>query len=574
MEKAIQDKIDQWLSSSIDQETKNAIQALVEKNDEHELSESFYRDLEFGTGGLRGIMGIGSNRINKYTVGMATQGLANYLKDSYPNQQIKVAVAYDSRNNSQSLGNIVADVFSANGIMVYLFSSLRPTPELSFAIRHLGCQSGVVLTASHNPKEYNGYKAYWSDGGQLVPPHDKNVIAEVQKVRINDVSFERNASLVVTADELVDEEYQEMLAGLVVNKAVITKMHDLKIVFSPIHGTGITHVPPILEKIGFTNVTVVEEQAVPDGNFPTVVYPNPEEAEAMKLALSKAEEIDADLVMATDPDADRVGIAVKNKHGEFQLLNGNQTGSLLIYYLLNAWKKASRLDGRQYIVKTIVTSDIIHLIARDFKVDSYDTLTGFKYIAEVIREKEGKAEFIAGGEESYGYLVGDKVRDKDAVASCALIAEMTAAAKSEGSSLFDYLIEMYKKYGFFKEKLVSITKKGRSGSEEIAEMMKNFRENPPKTLAGMRIVTILDYQNGRQQNLHDGSETTLDFPKSNVLQFITEDGTKISARPSGTEPKIKFYFSVNEPLTSEDEFDKISAVLDDRINTIIRDLGI
>jgi phosphoglucomutase len=570
----IKNKAQQWLDSSVvDAESKQQIKSWLDTNSE-ELTEAFYKDLEFGTGGLRGIMGVGSNRMNKYTLGLATQGLANYLNKSFPEGNIKVAIAHDSRNNSRTFAETTADIFSANGIKVYLFESLRPTPELSFAIRHLGCQSGVVLTASHNPKEYNGYKAYWTDGAQLVPPHDKNVISEVNAITSFDqVKWQGKPSLIQTIGAEVDEAYLQKIKELSVSPEAIEAQRDLKIVFTPIHGTGITLVPAALEKLGFKNVHIVEEQSEPNGNFPTVVYPNPEEAEALSLGLKKAKELDADILMGTDPDADRVGIAVKNNEGEWQLLNGNQTGSLILYYLLEAWKEKGKLNGNQYVVKTIVTTDLVNRMAKSYGVDCYDTLTGFKYIAGVIRELEGKKEFIAGGEESYGYLISDFVRDKDAVASCAIIAEMAAWAKNNGKSLFDLLLEMYERFGVYQEKLVSITKPGKSGSEEIAKMMANLRQNPPKSLAGSPVVTLLDYDNGRQRNLNSGEESPLDFPKSNVLQFITEDGGKVSARPSGTEPKIKFYVSVQQPMNGN-SYNDIVKDLDSKANQLISDLGV
>lgn len=572
---SLESRVSSWLDSqAVDQETKKSIKELQSKNQE-ELTEAFYKDLEFGTGGLRGIMGIGSNRMNKYTIGMATQGLANYLNKSFPNDEIKVAIAHDSRNNSRFFAETTAAVFSANGIKVYLFESLRPTPELSYSIRKLKCKSGVVLTASHNPKEYNGYKAYWDDGGQLVPPHDKNVIEEVNKISsFDDVKFNGNDSLIEIIGEEIDKQYVDVLKGLSLSPETIAKESDTKIVFSSIHGTGIKLVPRVLEAFGFKNVTVVSEQAEPDGNFPTVVYPNPEEAEAMSLALKKAAEIDADLVMATDPDADRVGIAAKNKNGEFQLLNGNQTGTLLIYYLIRKWQENNKLDGKQFVVKTIVTTDLIKRIADHFKVTSYDTLTGFKYIAELIKELEGKSKFIAGGEESYGYLVGDSVRDKDAVASCAMIAEMAAWAKSEGLSVFDLMEKIYRQFGFFLESLKSITKKGKAGAEEIQEMMVKFRNDPPSTLGGSKVVKLIDYQSSTEKDLTTGKEKPIDYPKSNVLQFFTEDESKISIRPSGTEPKIKFYFSVNTKLKDDESVDTTKGKLEDKINSIISDLGL
>ena len=569
MEQLIANKVDIWLNGNYDQETKDTINQL----NEEELTDCFYKDLEFGTGGLRGVMGVGTNRMNQYTIGSATQGLANYLIKTYPNETISIAIAHDSRNNSPFFAQITADVFSANGIKVYFFEGLRPTPELSFAIRHFGCKSGIVITASHNPKEYNGYKAYWSDGAQMISPHDKNTIDEVNNITsIDQVKFTRNDSLIETVGAEVDELYLNKIKDLSVSPDAIKRQKDFPIVFSAIHGTGITLVPPVLKKFGFENVHLVEEQSEPNGDFPTVVYPNPEEAEALTLALKKGNEVKAELIMATDPDADRVGIAVRNLEGEFQLLNGNQTGALLINYMLEAWNNNNQLKGKEFVVKTVVTTELIKTICDSFDTKCFDTLTGFKFIAGKIAELEGKEQFIAGGEESYGYLVGDFVRDKDAVASCAFIAEMAAYAKDKGLSLFEQLIDIYEKHGFFKEKLISITKKGKSGAEEIQQMMSDFRSNPPKTLAGSPVILLKDYQSGKETNLSTGEDTILDFPKSNVLQFITKDGTKVSARPSGTEPKIKFYFSVNEELKSKDVFTITEQQLDNKIANIISEL--
>ncbi|WP_339815349.1 phospho-sugar mutase [uncultured Imperialibacter sp.] len=567
-------KAKQWLSSkNLDDAARKEVEAMIASTDKSKLVECFYRDLEFGTGGLRGIMGTGSNRINKYTIGMATQGLANYLKKTYPGKQVKVAIAHDSRNNSPFFAQTTADVFSANGFKVYFFDELRPTPELSFAIRHLGCQSGVVITASHNPKEYNGYKAYWNDGAQMIAPHDKNTITEVGNIKsIDDVKFTPNNSLIEKISKEVDEPYLEAIKAGSLSPDIIKRQKNLKIVFSPIHGTGITLVPEILKRMGFENVTIVDEQATPDGNFPTVVYPNPEEAEAMSIALKKAKAIDADLVMATDPDADRVGIAVKNDKGEFQLLNGNQTGALLVYYLLEQWKNNGKLDGKQFVVKTIVTTDLIAKIADGYKVKCYETLTGFKFIAALIRELEGKETFIGGGEESYGYLIGDAVRDKDAIASCAFIAEMTAFAKDKGMSLFQMLNEMYLKFGYYKEHLISLTKKGIKGQEEIKQMMDDLRANPPKTINGSKLLKLADYTLLEERDFVTGKTSKLDYPKSDVMQFFTEDGSKISARPSGTEPKIKFYFSVTTPVKNAEELKNAEGLLMKRIDGIIADM--
>jgi phosphoglucomutase len=573
IEPAIQQKINSWLSGNYDEATKTEINGLLERNEHESLSDAFYKDLEFGTGGLRGIMGAGSNRMNRYTLGMATQGLCNYLKQNFPGERVKVAIAHDSRNNSPEFARIAADIFSANDIEVYLFQALRPTPQLSFAIRHLGCQSGVVVTASHNPKEYNGYKVYWNDGAQVTAPHDKNIIAEVNKITsIDEVKFEPKPNNIHLLGPEMDEAYITKVLGLSVSHEAIRRQHDLKIVYTPLHGTGITLVPEVLKRFGFSNVTIVDEQAEPNGNFPTVVYPNPEEKEAMTLALNKAIEIDADLVMATDPDSDRVGIAVRNLKGEFVLLNGNQTGALLINYLLQAWQKAGQLTGKEFIVKTIVTTDLIIDIAESYGVKHYETLTGFKYIAEKIREVEGKEVYIGGGEESYGYMIGDFVRDKDGISACALIAEMAAVAKDNGQSLFEMMVEMYEKYNFYKEELVSFTKKGQRGAEEIQQMMADMRANPPQTIAGSKVVEISDFKLSARRNLVSGEISQLGLESSNVLQYMTEDGSKISARPSGTEPKIKFYISVNEPLASTADYDAVEQKLNAKIEQILVDL--
>ncbi len=575
LEQSVLNKVNEWLQGDYDAETKQHIQKLLDDKAYTELTDSFYRDLEFGTGGLRGIMGPGSNRINKYTIGTATQGLANYLKKTYPNEEIKVAIAHDSRNNSDYFARITAEVFSANGIYVYFFKALRPTPELSFAIRQLGCKSGVMLTASHNPKEYNGYKAYGHDGGQFVSPADKDVMTEVAGVTsIDQVKFSAIESNIELIGEEIDEMYLNKITQLSVSPDAIKRQSDLKIVYSPIHGTGITLVPTALQRFGFTNVILVDEQVTPDGNFPTVVYPNPEEKEALTLALAKGKEVDADLILATDPDADRVGIAVKNTDGEFVLLNGNQTGSLLINYLLSAWEEKGKLTGNEYIVKTIVTSNLIDTIAKAKNVTCYNTLTGFKYIGELMTRFEGKKTFIGGGEESYGYLIGEFVRDKDAVVSAAFIAEMTAYYKDKGSSLFEALLNMYVEFGFFKEKLVSVTKKGKSGAEEIKAMMERFRTNPPASLGGSKVIALKDYEKREETDLVSGEKKAIDLPKSDVLQFITEEGSIISARPSGTEPKIKFYCSVKGELNSTSEFKAADDAIETKISAIMSDLGV
>lgn len=573
LEAATLDTINQWLNGNYDTKTKEEIQQLLDKEAFTELTDSFYRSLEFGTGGLRGIMGAGSNRINKYTIGTATQGLCNYLLKKYPGEKVKVAIAHDSRNNSDYFAGITADVFSANGIHVYFFKALRPTPELSFAVRELGCKSGVMLTASHNPKEYNGYKAYGADGGQFTAPDDTMVMDEVAKISsIDEVKFDRIEANVELIGEEIDQLYLDKITELSVSPEAIARQKDLKIVYSPIHGTGITLVPQALTQFGFTNLTLVEEQSKPDGNFPTVVYPNPEEKEALTLALKKAEEIDADLVLATDPDADRVGIAVKNNDGQFVLLNGNQTGSLLINYLLSAWEEKGKLTGDQYIVKTIVTSNLIEEIAKKKNVTFYNTLTGFKWIGQLMTNLQGKKTFIGGGEESYGYLIGELVRDKDAVVSCAFISEMTAFYKDKGSSLYNAMLDMYVEYGLYKEELVSITKKGKTGAEEIKAMMEKFRNNPPATLGGAQVATLKDYELGTETDLISGEKKKLELPKSDVLQFITADGSIVSARPSGTEPKIKFYCSVNAPLKDKASFKETDARLSEKVKAIMNDL--
>jgi phosphoglucomutase len=568
---AVEQKVTSWLNGNYDQATKDAIKSLSQD----ELNDSFYKDLEFGTGGMRGVMGAGTNRINKYTLGATTQGLSNYLKKSFQNQEIRVAIAHDSRNNSFEFARVVAGVFAANGIKVFLFEGMRPTPELSFAIRELKCQSGIVLTASHNPREYNGYKAYWDDGAQIVAPHDKNIIDQVNAIQnLEEIQFadaEGHPNIEMIGEEL-DKLYLAQVKSLAVATDAIAKHNDIKIVYTPLHGTGITLVPQAFEQLGFKNVHIVEEQAIADGNFPTVIYPNPEEEEAMSMALNLARKVDADIVMASDPDADRVGIAVKNHQNEFILLNGNQTGSLIIGYLIEAWKEAGKLDGNQMIVKTVVTSELIDEIALQNGVKCFNTLTGFKHIASMVRKMEGKLKFITGGEESYGYMVGDAVRDKDSVACCAVLAEMVAYAKSKDQTLFDFLLATYVKYGFYQERLISIVKKGQKGGELIKEMMHNFRANPPKTINNSKVVRLLDYQILKERNIETGEERDLDFPVSNVLQFYTKDGSKISVRPSGTEPKIKFYFSVNTQLDKVENFEQKEAELNQKIDAIIKDM--
>ncbi len=565
-------KIQVWLSGNYDDATKNFIKELQEKNSA-ELEDSFYKNLEFGTGGLRGIMGAGSNRMNKYTVGMATQGFANYLKKTYGNTEIRVVVGHDSRNNSRFFAETTANVFAANGIKVFLFSELRPTPELSFAIRSLDCKAGVVCTASHNPKEYNGYKAYWDDGSQLVPPHDKNVIKEVETINsVNEVKWSGGeANITILGDEM-DNQYINMIKGLSVYPEIIAKQHDLKIVYTPIHGTGITVVPKTLAAFGFTNVTIVEEQATPDGNFPTVAYPNPEERETMSIGLQKAKDLDADILLGTDPDADRVGVGVKNHKGEWILMNGNQTAVLAFAYMIEARKNKGIAQPNDIVISTIVTTDMINEVAKQNGVACYNVLTGFKWIASLLKEKEGKENYIIGGEESFGLMIGDKVRDKDAVSAVALLCEMAAVEKEKGKTLFDKMIEMYLQYGFYLESLISITKKGMDGSKQIAAMMEGYRNNPPTTINNIKVVEFLDYELQTGKNLFTGESWKINLPKSNVLQFILADGSKISARPSGTEPKIKFYFSVLTKLNNKEEFDAKYAELENKIKAIQVDM--
>ena len=569
MNQAINQKIASWLEGNFDAATKDEIRSL-QANQPDLLEDAFYRNLEFGTGGLRGLMGVGTNRVNKYTIGMATQGFSNYLLKTYPNESISVVVGHDSRNNSRFLAETTAQVFAANGIKVYLFEALRPTPELSFAIRQLQCKAGVVCTASHNPKEYNGYKAYWNDGGQLVPPHDKNVITEVEAIQsLEEVKWNGGDALIEIIGAAMDASYIAMLKTLSVYPEVIAAQSDLKIVYTPIHGTGITLVPKVLDAYGFKNVHVVEEQATPDGNFPTVAYPNPEESETMRIGLEKAKALNADILLGTDPDADRVGIGVKNHKGEWVLMNGNQTAVLAFAYMMEARRAKGIAAPNDMVVTTIVTTEMINEVARQNEVNCYNVLTGFKWIAELVKEKEGKENYIIGGEESFGLMIGDQIRDKDAVSAVALLCEMAAYEKSKGRSLFDKMIELYMQYGFYYEHLISITKKGMNGQQEIASMMEGYRKQPPTEIAGMKVVTLLDYQLQLSTNLETGTQTKIQLPKSNVLQFVTEDGTKISARPSGTEPKIKFYFSVNTVLPNREAFDEVYAHLQNKINNII-----
>jgi len=567
-------KANEWLKPPYDQETRTAVKNLIDSNPK-ELEESFYRSLEFGTGGLRGIMGVGTNRMNKYTVAKATQGLANYMKKMFPGKELSMAIAFDCRNNSPYFARITAEVMSANDIRVYLFESLRPTPELSFAIRELNCQSGVMITASHNPKEYNGYKAYWDDGGQLIAPHDKNVIAEVEKISsLDEVKFEAKNELIENIGAAFDVKYLARVRELSLSTETIKRQKGFRIVYTPIHGTGVELVPKALAAFGFEAVYNVPAQDEVDGNFPTVHSPNPEEPAALKMAIERALEVDAQLVMATDPDADRVGIAVRDDNNEFVLLNGNQAASLLIYYLLTKWNENNKLTGNEYIVKTIVTSELLFDIADKFKVERFDVLTGFKYIADIIKKYEGKKTFIGGGEESYGYLVGDFVRDKDAVSSCAMLAETAAWAADQGKSMFSLLKELYVEFGFYKENLLSVTKKGKEGAEAIKAMMDKFRNNAPKLIGGIELVQIKDYKNSTIRNLKTGEQTAIDLPKSDVLQFILEDGSKISVRPSGTEPKIKFYFGVKGVLKNVEQFEETDKLLDKKIEAIKASLEI
>lgn len=556
-----------WLNPIYDEATRREVQRMID-NDPKALVDAFYTDLDFGTGGLRGIMGSGTNRVNKYTFGMATQGLANYLKKTIA-EPPRVVISHDSRNNSRLFAEQTAEILAANGIRAFLFEDLRPTPLLSFAIRHLNCHSGIMITASHNPPEYNGYKVYWSDGGQLVPPHDKNVIEEVRQVKPEEVHYDADQDLIEQVGPDVEQAYLEKLAGLSMSNA---GKDQLKIVFTSIHGTAITLLPQALKTLGFEQVHIVAEQAEPDGNFPTVESPNPEEAAALKMAVEQAEANGADLVIGCDPDADRVGIAVRDLQGQMVLLNGNQTASVLIYYLLEQWQKAGKLNGQQFIAETVVTTDLLQAMAKDYDVACPLCLTGFKWIAELIREREGKMEFIGGGEESYGYLVGDFVRDKDAIGSAAMIAEVAAWAKAKGSSFYGELMNIYLKYGLYQESLKSITKKGKEGADAIQAMMKRMRETPPQQLGGSSVVKVKDFQSAKEKDLQTGSEQDLPFPKSNVLQFFTADGYKVTARPSGTEPKIKFYIGLKSPVSSLEDIQVQSARLEALNDQILTDL--
>ncbi len=602
MDQEILNKAKQWLTGNYDEKTKKEIQYLIDNNDP-ELENAFYQNLEFGTGGLRGVIGVGTNKMNIYTVGMATQGFANYIKKAFPNEkEIKVAVIHDCRIRSRLFAETTANIFAANGFKVYLSKELRPTPELSFAIRHLGCQAGVNITASHNPAKYNGYKAYWNDGCQLVPPHDTNVIDEVNKIAsIDDVKWKGNEQNIILWDELIDRPYIDAIKSLSINGDIIKKQKDLKIVYTPIHGTGIKLVPRVLQELGFENVNVVEEQAVVSGEFPSLRKPgvgeikeedfitekdwlnkihevtgspNPEKESAMKLAIEKGKAMNADIIMATDPDGDRVGIVVKNSEGNYVIMNGNQTATILTQYLLSAWQKAGKLKGKEFVVKTIVTTELITEMCKKFGVEMFDVLTGFKYIGEKIRLLEGQKQYIGGGEESYGYLAGDFVRDKDAVIACSLVAEAAAVAKNEGKSLYDVLVDTYVEYGMYKESLCSIEKEGKAGKEAIKAMMDNFRANPPKELNGSPVAYIKDYGQSITTDCKTGKTEKIDLPKSNVLQFFAEDGSKVTARPSGTEPLIKFYFGVKTKINSKAELKQADEELNKKIEGLKKSLGI
>ncbi|MCW3786489.1 phospho-sugar mutase [Plebeiibacterium sediminum] len=573
----VTEKANQWLSGNYDEETKKQVSELLNKEDKSDLIDAFYKDLEFGTGGLRGIMGPGSNRMNIYTVGAATQGLANYLNSQFADlDEIKVCIGHDCRNNSREFAEISAKILSANGIKALLFDDLRPTPEVSFVIRELNCQSGIIITASHNPKEYNGYKAYWNDGGQMIAPHDTNVIDEVQKITsIDEIKFEGNDTLIEVLGEEMDKKYLDKVKSISLDTGAIERNKDLKIIYTPIHGTGVKLIPAALKQYGFTNIINIPEQDVVSGDFPTVVSPNPEEPAALKMAVDKAAEIDADLVMASDPDADRLGIACKNEKGEFILLNGNQTALLLTWYMVKRWKENNLLTGKEFIVKTIVTSELLKEIAVKNDIEYFDVFTGFKWIADKIKTYEGEKKYICGGEESYGFLPGDYVRDKDAVASCAMFAEIAAWAKDNGVTLFELLQNIYIEYGFSKEKMIYIVRKGKSGADEIQQLMKDFRENPPVELAGSKVSVVKDYAVLKAFNKVDNTETDIDLPAtSNVLQFFTEDGSKVSVRPSGTEPKIKFYFEVKGEMKDKAEYYDADAKAEEKINAIATDLKI
>lgn len=569
-------KAQEWLSPTYDEKTRKEVQVLLDNEDPTELIDSFYRNLEFGTGGLRGIMGVGTNRMNIYTAGAATQGLSNYLKKNFADLPlIKVAIGHDCRNNSRLFAESSAKIFAANGIKAYLFDDLRPTPELSFAIRELGCQSGIILTASHNPKEYNGYKAYWDDGSQIVAPHDENIVEEVLKIKVEEIKFDGTSDLIEIMGEEMDQKFLEKVKSVSISPDIVTKHKNIKIVYTPIHGTGVKLIPAALRAFGFTNIFNVPEQDVVSGDFPTVISPNPEEVAAMTMAIKKAEEIDADIVMASDPDADRIGVAVKNDKGKYIIVNGNQTALLFIYYIITKMKEAGTLKGNEFIVKTIVSTELIAEIARKNNIEYFDVFTGFKFIAEIIRELEGKKKYIGGGEESFGFMPADFVRDKDAVTSCALMAEIAAWAIDQGKTLYELLQDIYLEYGFSKEKLKSVVRKGKTGAEEIEQIMVRFRNNPPKELGGSPMEWVKDYSVNIAKNLITGEEKKIDQKiTSNVLQFFTKEGTKISVRPSGTEPKIKFYFEVKGKLESRSQFDEEEKKAEEKIDSIMEELGL
>ncbi|MCH7399163.1 phospho-sugar mutase [Belliella sp. DSM 107340] len=563
-------KAESWLNSNIDAKSKSDIQALLASPDHTELIDSFYRDLEFGTGGLRGVMGVGSNRMNVYTIAMATQGLANYLLKCFPGEVISVAITHDCRINNTLFADTTANVFTANGIKVKYYREMRPTPMLSFAIRHFGCKSGVMVTASHNPKEYNGYKAYWSDGGQVVAPHDVNIIAEVQKITsVDDVNWNKNDALIEFIETDFDFVYLNEVKKMSLSPNEIMLQKDMPIVFSPIHGASGKTVPAALKIYGFENIHIVKEQAEPDGNFPTVIYPNPEEKEALNMAIELGKKVNAELVLACDPDGDRYAACVPDGNGGFELLNGNQGGSLITYYLLSKWREHGKLTGDQFMVNTIVTTELINEICAGFNVICYNVLTGFKNIAAIIKELEGKKQFIAGGEESYGYMVGDFVRDKDANSAAAIFAELVAYYKTKGQSVQDVLAEIYMEYGFYKEHLISVTKKGKDGAEQIQALMAGYRNDKPSEINGVKVVKIVDVKESKVFDLKNNTESVLEMDKSNVIQFYLEDGSKISARPSGTEPKIKYYFSVNEKLPNRDAYRAVEESLDKKIQGLM-----
>ncbi len=573
----VQKKAEIWLNGNYDRETKDEVKRMMNAEDKTDLIEAFYKDLEFGTGGLRGIMGVGTNRMNIYTVGAATQGLSNYLKQQFKDvPQISVVIGHDCRNNSRKFAEISANIFSANGIKVYLFDDLRPTPEASFAIRELGCQSGIIITASHNPKEYNGYKAYWDDGAQMVPPHDENVITEVEKIKsIDEIKYTGNPALIEIIGENIDKKYIDKIKTISLSPDSIARNSDMKIVYTPIHGTGVRIIPRALQEIGFKNIIHVSEQDVVSGDFPTVVSPNPEEPAALAMAVEKAKETNADIVMASDPDSDRVGIAVKNDKNEWILVNGQQTALMLTYYLIRRWKELGKVQGKEYIVKTIVTTELIKTVAEKNGVICFDVYTGFKWIADIMKKQEGNMNYIGGGEESYGYLAEDFVRDKDAVSACAVIAEMSAWAKDNGMTVYELLQNIYLEYGFSKEKGISVTKKGKSGADEIKQMMVNFKANPPKELAGSKIILIKDFDSLTASDTIKGTKTKLEMPvTSDVLQFFTEDGSKVSVRPSGTEPKIKFYIEVLGELKSKADYDAANKKADEKIEAVRKSLGV